>query len=131
MNKSFLNYFDSLKLFKLGVKSESGFYYNRRERLWYNAKDLFIGMANFDSLYIPVYTDADLNEVLPDKIYINQKSINANKYDLTIRKTRNGKFSCAYENQIPNSPGLIQMQADTEVEVKCKMLIYLHKKKLI
>ena len=130
MNKSFLNYFDCLKLVKLGIKSDSGFYYNKRDRLWYNAKDLFLGMVNFESLYIPVYTDADLNEALPHKIIIKQKS-NVDTYDLMFRKTRNGKYSAEYENQIRTSNGLTQMHSDTEVEVKCKMLLYLHKKNLL
>lgn len=127
MNKSFLNFLDSQKLSRLGIESRSGFHYNKKSKELHWDKDLFLGMNSFESIYVPAYSDADLNEILPDKLFLNRKNINGEKYDLSIGKTRNGKYTCEYENQIQGSPSLIQLQADSEVEAKAKMIFFLKK----
>jgi hypothetical protein len=131
LNKSFLNFLDSQKLSRLSIISNSGFHYNKKSKGLHWSKDLFLGMNNFEKIYLSAYTDADMNEILPDKIFLNRKNINGNKYDLKIYKTRNAKWVCEYENQISSAPSLVQFQENTEVEAKAKMVMFLLKKKLL
>jgi len=129
MNKSFLNFIYSQKLHRLGITSSSDFFYNTKDKELYWSRDLFLGMKNFEVLYLPAYTDADLSNALPHKIINRKKTVPVSNYDLVIRKTRNGKYCIEYENQIKSSPSLVQIQGDTEVEAKAQMILFLFLRK--
>ena len=133
MNKTFLNFLDSQKIFRIPEVSEieTHFFYGRKDKQVYSRKDIFTGLANFFGVYLPAYTDANLNEVLPHKIIYKVKTVPKDIYDLAIKKTKNGKYQCLYENQISGKPAMIQIQADSEVEAKAKMIIYLKKHNLL
>lgn len=133
MNKTFLNYLDSLKLSRLPLLSnlKTDFFYGRKDKVLYSTKDIYTGVQNFERVYLPAYTDADLNEVLPHKIIFRVKSTPKDIYDIAIRKTRNGKYVVEYENQIKDKPSLLQIQGDTEVEAKAKMILNLSNKRLL
>jgi len=90
-----------------------------------------MGVRNFESIYVPAYTDAELNEILPDKIIFRQKTVKKDTYDLVIRKTRHGKYVIEYENQIKEETSLVQIFQHTEVEAKAHMIFFLNKKNLL
>lgn len=132
MNKTFLNFIDSQKLYRLfGDRVKTQFFYGKRDKQLYDSTNIFMGVRDFYTIYIPAYTDADLNTVLPNKIIIKVKTVPQNKYDLVIRKTRWDKYTVEYENQIKGCSALIQIHDDSEVEAKAKMILFLNKKNLL
>lgn len=132
MNKLFLNFIDSQKLYQIiGNIHPAKFYYGKKDKQIYDSNNIFMNVSNFERIYIPAYTDSELNEYLPYKIFLKGKTNVKEAYELCIRKMRSGKFQCEYENQNRNLPCLAQLTADTEVEAKAKMIIYLKKQKLL
>jgi len=133
MNKSFLNFIYSQKLHRYGIKSDSGFFYNKRSKELHWHKDLFLGMSSFDTSFVPAYTDADLIDILPGKIILSNKTNNVNTYELCITKSaiNNNKYFCDYKNTSSTLPALAQQFAKSEVEAKALMIIFLIKKDLI
>lgn len=133
MNKSFLNYINSQKLQKYGIKSDSGFFYNKRSKELHWHKDLFLGMLSFDASFVPAYTDADLMDILPGKICFKKDRNYERSYELIISKSglSNDKYFCEYKNTNLTLPSLGQQFAKSEVESKALMIIFLIKKDLI
>lgn len=135
MDKTFLNFIDCQKLSRIPSVADSikevSFWYGKRDKQLYMSKHIYTGLRDFSRVYLPAYTDADLNVVLPHKIIFRRKTVPKNIYDLIIRKTRNGKYQCEYENQIKSNPSLVQIQGDTEVEAKAKLILFLNKNKLL
>lgn len=129
MNKIFLNFLDSQKLYQIiGNLYPTKFYWGKKDKQIYDSNNIFMNVSNFERIYIPAFTDSELNEILPYKIFKSGKTNVPDAYELCIRKMRSGKFNCTYEYQ---NHCLCQMLGDTEVEAKAKMIIFLKKTKLL
>ncbi|MBV6478687.1 MAG: hypothetical protein HGGPFJEG_01444 [Ignavibacteria bacterium] len=130
MNKIFLDINKSSRLYRLlGDKVSTQFFYAKKDKQIYDSKNIYMGVRDFDSIYVPAYTDGELNRILPDKVVITKKGLR-NVFDLVIRKTRT-KYIAGYENPAGTENALIQIPEDSEVEAKASMLFYLFKNNLL
>jgi hypothetical protein len=127
MNKAFLNFNMAAKLQRIGIPNASGYFYKksgmRKDKDVYSSKEIFTGMTNFDSVYLPAYLSQDLEDVMPAEI----KS-KGDLYTLTIRKTK-VKYDVRYENS--KGQVIYREYADSSVEAEAKIILFLKKHKYI
>lgn len=126
-NNIFLNLRDCKKLVLAGFKPETIFYYNKKDNQIYHVRDIFTGVTDFDKIYTPAFTDADLIKLLPGKITIRNKHNVTAAYDLVIYKSARSeeKYFIEYRNTGIDQPSLAQQCASSEVQSKANMILHL------
>ena len=123
--ETFLNFNLSLKLHRIGIKTVSGFYYQKsgRDKVVYASKDIFTGMSDFDNVYVPAYLSSDLDHALPAEIELKDSV-----YNLTVRKTKL-KYDVRYED--PKGSIIYREYSASPAEARARVILFLEKKNLL
>ena len=117
----------SKRLKELGVKQESLFYWNTRKEKVLAGYHLPVAPVDFKDKFVSAFTVAELGEMLPVRNYNGEQTEDLANWS-TFKS--DDKWICHLSWRYTRT-NAEHIEADTEADVRAKMLIYLLENKLI